>query len=485
MRTLEWFIVAVLLPAIVYSSMPHRPNWTVWLAIVALLLVLMHAFSEGMHWQMVPAYAATGVLVGTIVAPPSLSVFCSIVAGALLTASLALSWCLPMFRLPRPTGKYPVGTRRLHVIDPDRMEMHAGAHLGHREMVVQLWYPSATARGRRAKYRKKAETTRRSSYQAVLATHSLEETPLAAGRFPIIVHNPGWHGWAQRGTFLAQDLASHGFVVAAISHPYNSSFVQLSDGTLAEPDYGLDIGWSTQHYIPLQERLRLAEEELEIQTLDCRLVLNELQRLDLTPGHPFESHLVTDWVGTYGYSFGGAVSAEFAKEDSRVRAVLGLDAVLHGATATDGLNRPLMLIDAPVTSQFAQGESPADGVESSWRTVAYEDSKRMWKSIAEAKARVLANHGGYRVFIKGLGHDDFTDQIFMSPLRRFSYRGALPPKRVASILSTYALAFFRQTLLDMPSPLLSEESQPFPEATLQVWHHGRSTVGESRIISGD
>jgi hypothetical protein len=487
MRIVEWLIVAILLPAIVYSSMPHRPGWTAWLAIVALLFVSLHAVLEGMHWQMVPAYAATGLLVGTIVASPSLRIFCAIVSGLLLAASLILSWCLPMFRLPRPTGKYPVGTLTVHVIDPDRKEMHAWAHPGNREVVVQLWYPAATAHWRTAMYRKKAETTNRSSYQAILPTHSLQDAPVAPGCFPLIIHNPAWHAPRQRGSYIAQELASHGFVVAAISHPYNSSFVELFDGRIAHPAYGQDIGFSAHHYIPLRERVGLAEEELIIQTQDCRLVLNELQRLVLTPGHVLESHLTMDCVGSYGHSFGGAVSAEIAKEDSRILATLGLDAVLHGATATDGLSKPLMLIDSPFTaggSESQEGEQDrAPGPEASWRISANEESKVMWKSIAETKSNVLAEHGGFRVIIEGLGHDDFADGIFMSPLRMFSHAGSVPPKRVAQILTSYVLAFFQQALLDIPSPLLSEESQPFPEATLQIWRPQVPPVGTTQILT--
>ena len=60
-------------------------------------------------------------------------------------------------------------------------------------------------------------------------------------------------------------------------------------------------------------------------------MLDELEKLDRTPGHPLESRLRMDRVGAYGHSFGGAVSVELAREDSRVRAALELDGVLHGA----------------------------------------------------------------------------------------------------------------------------------------------------------
>src|SRR6185437_8059815 len=109
-----------------------------------------------------------------------------------------------------------------------------------------------------------------------LQTHSLQDAPVAPGRFPIVLYNPGWHGFRNRSSFITQELASHGYIVAAISHPYNSSKVELSGGRIALGDLGFDLGFSQDHYIPLQERLDMANSELAIQVDDCRFVLNEL-----------------------------------------------------------------------------------------------------------------------------------------------------------------------------------------------------------------
>jgi hypothetical protein len=168
----------------------------------------------------------------------------------------------------------------------------------------------------------------------------------------------------------------------------------------------------------------------------------------------------TDCVGAYGYSFGGAVSVELASEDSRVRAALELDGVLHGATFSDPrLDKPVLLIDSPW--MISPGEHPDNP--------RLAETSRMWNMIAESKMRLLERCGGIRVTISGLVHADFTDQIFMSPLRRFSCSGSVAPKRVAHILNTYVLAFFQQTLLDKPSSLLSQDAKDFPETAVQEW----------------
>jgi dienelactone hydrolase len=385
-----------------------------------------------------------------------------VAAAALTLASIAFSFVLPMFRLPRPTGRFPVGTRTLYLTDPGRSEMHAGAWPGAREVVVQLWYPSATAKGKKAAYRRWKETSHLSTYQAVLFTHSLQDAPVAAGRFPVVLYNPGWLGFRNRSTFMTQELASHGFIVAAISHPYNSSKVELAGGRIAIGEIDFDLGFSQVHYIPLDERLAKAHSELAIQVDDCRLVLSELERFDRTAGHPLQAHLRTSAMGAYGHSYGVAVSAELAKHDARIRAVLGLDGVLHGAVAEEGLAKPFMMIDS-IWISSVQGHHDDSHPHRAAETT------RMWKDIADSKAATLARHGGYRIVIDNVTHANFSDTGFMSPLRRFSEVGSLDHRLVARMINEYAVAFFRQTLLGENPALLAPGSPGFAEAPLEAW----------------
>jgi dienelactone hydrolase len=472
MRMIEGLIFTVVAPASLWLFISQLPGWLSMLIVVAAILVLLHAWLEGMHWQLAPAYIAVVLLLSWVLSETNghwhavARPYFSVTVCFLLSASLFFSWALPMFKLPKPTGRLPIGTRILHLTDPNRAEMHAGARPGNREVVVQLWYPAAAKIGRKANYRMRKETTRISSYQAVLATHAFQDAPLAAGRHPLIIYNPAWHGFRQRGTALAQELASHGFAIAALSHPYNSSMVTLSDGTAAQPDYGQDLGFSLAHYISLEERLAMADEELIVQNDDCRFVLDELERLDKTVGHPLEGHLQTDRVGTYGYSFGGAVSMEFARDDPRVSSALELDGVLHGVAAKDGLDKPFLLIDSPLIAAWEDSDDATDIRE-------YETAK-MWKGIEDIKVDVLSRCGGMRLIIEGIGHADFSDQVYLSPLRRFSAAGSVPRKRVARILGAYVLAFFQRTLCDIEGEILSEEARPFPEASLKIWR--RETV---------
>lgn len=463
MRPLErWMaVLAAVLGVSLIASHEPMPLWGKAVLLTALLCLPVHAWLEGMHWQLWPLYLAT-LLAGRMLLPVAVGSTAPIgyVVLTLVAMSLTLSWAMPMFKLPRPTGEYPVGTRTLYLTDPSREEMHAGASPGQRELVVQLWYPAATRKGRRACYRDRRETTTLSRYQAVLRTHSLQDAPLAARRSPVLLFNHAWTGFRNRTTFLAQEMASHGFVVVAISHPYNASIVAFNDGRVVRAQQ-MDIGFYSPVAIPLAQRQAIADEELRIQTDDCAFVLDTLERLNASPGDPLEGKLDLARVGAYGYSYGGAVSAELALEDRRVRCALELDGVLHGAAAVDGLSKPLMTIDS---SDMTLPAEPPHGLD----TVA-QSKYDLFAATIGAKQSTLSRHGGYRVYIEGMNHENFADSSFMSPLRRLSKGGPIAPARAAEILGAYMVAFFRETLLGRDEELLREGVKVFPEATLTIF----------------
>lgn len=465
LRNLEKLIVAASSLATLWLLLLPQARIIIPFVLAVLVLIALHAWIERMHWQMIPAYTAGLLLLACAMGLPSQSLsrqICAAAAIALLLCSCALSWVLPMFRLPEPTGRFPVGTRIMDFADPSRREMHAWAPPGQRELVAQLWYPARDSRGPKAVYRRPKETSILSSYQAVLNTQSIEDAEFASGRFPIVMFNHAWGGFRNRSTFLAQELASHGFVVVAVSHTYNSRSVELPGGRIAYNQKEIDIGfWATLH-IPLKERLDLADTELRIHTDDCNFVLQQLSEVSCTSGHWLEKHLDTNRIGSIGQSFGGAVAAQLAKENPSVRSALSLDGVIHGNLLTESFDKPIMFLDSIWLTELDLDENNPN--------IVIAETALMWKMIADAKKRILRASGGFHIVIQGTQHQDFTDAGFMSPLRALSHIGPLPPERSAAIINAYALAFLRQTLCESEEPILADGAQPFPEAALIVWH---------------
>lgn len=149
-----------------------------------------------------------------------------------------------------------------------------------RTVVVQLWYPAqkSPAGTRRAQYLGRTEHEARTVSDALARevglpgflvdgvprahTRSVFNAPVAGGggRFPVVLFSPGSGGVRTQNTAWAEELASHGYLVAALDHPYDSAAVVLTDGRtihhvrsiLSNPRHtGYEV-WNEQ---PKEERL--------------------------------------------------------------------------------------------------------------------------------------------------------------------------------------------------------------------------------------
>ena len=109
---------------------------------------------------------------------------------------------------------------------------------------------------------------------------------------PVIVFS---HGFASVRTdlrYLAEHLASHGYVVAALEHPGSNG---------ANTDLALQ---GKTRVVQPQEFLNRAQ--------DISFVLDELEKLNQTPNHPLQGKLATTNTMVLGYSFGGGTALALA-----------------------------------------------------------------------------------------------------------------------------------------------------------------------------
>jgi len=99
-------------------------------------------------------------------------------------------------------------------------------------------------------------------------------------------------------------------------------------------------------------------------------------------------------------------------------------------------------------------------------------------------AASLRRYGGLVLTLQGAEHDDFTDQPLVSPLRRFSHRGAIPAPELQTILRTYVVAFFDRTLRGKEPEALHSKAALFPEAKLETWDGAASSASSTQQIPG-
>ncbi|GME49271.1 putative paf acetylhydrolase family protein [Neofusicoccum parvum] len=127
---------------------------------------------------------------------------------------------------------------------------------------------------------------------------------------------------------LAANLASRGYAVTTIDHPYDVDVVEFPNGTLV---YGLDFN-DTQ--IPLV---------VETRAQDMRFVLDSLSRAALHPR--CNSTKGTPPVTlALGHSLGGAAALTAAARDSRMQGVVNMDGSVFGDVLNACVTQPVLFI---------------------------------------------------------------------------------------------------------------------------------------------
>ncbi|MFF8772942.1 alpha/beta hydrolase family protein [Kitasatospora sp. NPDC015120] len=309
--------------------------------------------ATGLRWQLLPVLAG-----GALALPFALSPLVRRRAGrrparrarwwvalpgslacVVLTATgPAAAWAFPVPVFPGPTGRFAVGTRVVQWTDQDRPETATPDPGDRRTVVVQLWYPAQrSAPGApRAQYLGRTEREARTVADALASysglpgflidgvprarTHAVPDAPVArdGGRFPVVLFSPGLGGVRTQNTAWAEELASHGYVVAALDHPYDSAAVVLADGrtiTTEVASTGDD-----------DEDDRRAAETARIRAADLGFVLTRLERLDRGEGDgALTGRLDTGRAAVTGHSLGGAAALRAARQDARFAAVIDLD----------------------------------------------------------------------------------------------------------------------------------------------------------------
>src|SRR5512140_1458912 len=149
-------------------------------------------------------------------------------------------------RIPGPTGRYAVGRTELFFTDSARTEPFRSPLSARREIAVFVWYPTEARQGaRRAAYvphlhaiaNALGDSLTHNEFglaqspiaSGAVLSHSIANAPLLTARrpLPVLLFS---HGFGESSvTYSAQleDLASHGYVVFGIDHPFDAYAVWL------------------------------------------------------------------------------------------------------------------------------------------------------------------------------------------------------------------------------------------------------------------
>jgi len=284
-----------------------------------------------------------------------------VLVATLMVGGLALLMD-PDPALPAPTGDFPVGSQVFHWSDPSREEALTADEGDMREVVAQAWYPSDGSEGSPTAYvgTSAAATLMDFVPTAVfegyddIDTHSTDISAVNGDRakWPVLMFSPGLSVARQSYTALGVELASRGYVVVAMSHPYDSPATQLIDGDVVSMTDASGAG--------------AKDDQIDVRAVDSSFVLDRLHGLAETePGSPLAGHLDLDHVGILGHSFGGATAVQAIANDERFLAGMNIDGSLFRDEIPE-LERPFLWLQSggaggSVTDRDALLEGLKDG----------------------------------------------------------------------------------------------------------------------------
>ena len=355
--------------------------------------------------------------------------------------------------LPAPTGPYAVGRMEYDWTDQSRTDLfapHAGTK---RELVVWAWYPAVHAPGARLAPYLPPMWAQLSEQQHgfigqqlaqssdSIQTHSVDRAPLAtdAARYPVLIFEPGLGNIPTQYTTLLEDLASHGYVIFAITPTYSSDVVAFPDGRVVEatPAGKLDTNENPQ---------TAANQLVMVWSQDVIFVMNQLDRLNTAPGNMWSQRLDLARLGVFGHSFGGATAAQVCHLDARCKAGINIDGDLAGDVVQAGLTKPFMVIQHDMGS-------------------CSDSNCRSFQLDIQAILRTVPRGASYHISIKDTEHFNFTDYaVHFSPLLHvLGLLGSIDGQRGLQITRAYVRAFFDTYLNSAPSPLLQGSASAYPE----------------------
>lgn len=380
-------------------------------------------------------------------------------------------------QLPAPTGPHPVGTTTFPVTDARRGSSPDGTDAP-RVIMVHAWYPAASAGAARAPYLR--DEPAMAELRGVnpglagrllvegVATHSAVDAPMAtvAGGAPVLIFSHGYLALPSDYTALMEDLASHGYAVFSITHPYETTATSIGGGKVALSFAARGLGevsravigeWHDEDSVSaavtgardastaertMREflgRIPKSTEAIDRWVEDTRVTVDHISALAATAsGDRFSGKLDLSRLGAFGHSMGGITSAAYCARDPRCRAALNLDGSPQYGDLIDNPGKaPFLMVYAPRPGRVGVSDLIYGRSDSAWRAV-----------------------------IEGTLHLNFGDFQYRQGAQRLADAlGAITAERSTIIVHQLVRDWFDRWLSGQKSALIDGE-KIFPEVTI-------------------
>ncbi len=255
--------------------------------------------------------------------------------------------------------------------------------------------------------------------------------PDGDGEFPLVIFSHGAFGYYQSNYSTYAELASNGYVVAALDHPHHAFFSEDSNGNMVIVDMEFiteAMDFSTPNTIGEDEAFSLSQEWMELRTADENFVLDTIKgakdRGMLSDAFYTEnkadilnaiSKINTDKIGLMGHSMGGATAVALGRERTDIDAVIDLDgSMLSEITGVKDGECEYISEPYPIPVIDFRKESDYNEMEQMKNDGSYKESYVY--GFAYVNNYIIDNAvDGRDVVFKDAGHMDFNDLPLFSP----------------------------------------------------------------------
>ncbi len=215
--------------------------------------------------------------------------------SVLYCVTLTLAILCPQFKEPVVTGPYLVKQAKYTWVNENQVEPYKTTG-EKRALTVNFWYPQQVKE-----------------------------------KCPLVVFSHGAFGIAEGNGSTFKELASNGYVVASISHPYHAMFTKEASGKiiLGSKEF-VDEVYSIQGKEDTKEKYAIKKKWLDLRMSDEQFVIDKIkQEVERAEETPFRG-INLEKIGLFGHSLGGASSAQLGRERTDIDAVIVIDGTQFG-----------------------------------------------------------------------------------------------------------------------------------------------------------
>jgi dienelactone hydrolase len=268
-----------------------------------------------------------------------------------------------------------------------------------------------------------------STHQA--SSHQGSKSCRTPPAYPLLIFSPGSGNSRLIYNALAQSIASYGYYVITIDHPYDALCIEYPDGSyILAANYTTDADYEAAIAVRAQDILALNNALSTSSTLQ-----------QLLPS----ASIKIDEIYVAGHSLGGATALSVLLQDSRIRAGANFDGrFFPGALPkTKHIQRPFLLVG---------NQDRVNSTDDFWELALQRNIKGPWAELQMQEWEhgtftdlpMLLTSAGLEGYVDGLGdvNGTRTVEIMAQVLVRFM--------RTAEQSSTGMVAELRKELMEFP-----------------------------------